>query len=156
MKRTLLLLIVVVLIFLITGCGQETFAEIEKRGWFYEEMPEEEFVTLGLDIRVKNLTDDTLYIEGSAVSDGSGEKQLLFYLVSDQGEEYKPNSYDVEGVPLLPAEMGPDERAKGYVVFTELPSDWNTVTLTVEQSSDGDKDGEVIYTEEITRESLSG
>jgi hypothetical protein len=155
-RRIIALIVVITLIFLITGCGQATYAEVEKRGWFYEEMPDEEFVTLALDIQVKNLTDDTLYIEGSAVSSGSGDKRLLFSLVSDQGEEYMPNSYDMEGVQLLPAEIGPKEKAKGYVVFTELPSDWSAVTLTVEQSSGGDEDGEVIYTEEITKESLSG
>ena len=156
MKRLLLLLMFVVVISLVTGCGQGNFAEIEKRGYFYEEFYEEEFVTLGLDIQVENLTGDTLYIEGSAVSSGSGEKQLLFSLVSDQGEEYKPQYYDVEGVSLLPAEVGPDEKAKGYVVFTELPYDWSSVTLTVKQRSAGDKDGKVIYTEKITKESVSG
>ena len=156
MRRIAAAIIVITLILLVAGCGQATFAEIEKRGWFYEEMSEEEFATLGLDIQVTNLTGHTLYIEGSAASGGAGGKQLLFSLVSDQGKEYKPNSYDVEGVSLLPAEIGPEEKAKGYVVFTELPSDWSAVTLTVEQSSGGDEDGEVIYTEEITKESLSG
>lgn len=155
MKRLLPLLMIVVFIFLVTGCGQTDFAEVEKRGYFYEEFYEEEFATLGLDVQVKNLTGDMLYIEGSAVGGESGEKQILFSLVSDQGDEYKPQYYDVEGVSLLPAEIEPDKKAKGYVVFTELPADWSVVTLTVKQRSAGDKDGKVIFTEEITKESVS-
>lgn len=55
----------------------------------------------------------------------------------------------------MPKEVGPDETARGYVVFTDLPSDWSIVTLTVEQRVAAGKHGKVIFTEEITKENVS-
>jgi hypothetical protein len=141
--------------FILAGCGQATFAEIEKRGYFYEEMYEEDFATLGLDIKVKNLTGDTLHIESSAAGGESGGKQISISLVSDQGEEHIPQHHGYEGISDLPDEVEPNRTARGYVVFTDLPADWSVVTLTVKQKTAGDKDSKVIYTEEITKESLS-
>lgn len=155
MRKITAFIIVIIFIFLLAGCGQATFAEIEKRGWFYEESYEEEFATLGLDLKVTNLSGDTLYIESYAESGKPGDKQISISLVSDQGKEHIPQHHDYEGISDLPAEVGPNGTGRGYVVFTDLPAEWVVVTLTVRQTTDGDKDSEVIFTEEITKESLS-
>jgi hypothetical protein len=154
-RKITALIILITLMSLFAGCGQAIFAEIESRGYFYEEIYEEEFATLGLDLEVRNLTGDTLYIEDFAASGESGEKQILISLVSDQGKEHKPQYYDVEGISYLPTEAEPNRTARGYVVFTDLPPGWSVVTLAVEQKEAGDKEGKVIYTEEITKESVS-
>ena len=144
MRKITAFIIVIIFIFLLAGCGQATFAEIEKRGWFYEE-----------NYKVTNLSGDTLYIESYAESGKSGDKQISISLISGQGKEHIPQYHDFEGISDLPAEVGPNGTGRGYVVFTDLPSDWSVVTLTVKQTTAGDKEGEVIFTEEITKESLS-